>query len=119
MLLWRISSGPTTARAETRGPFVAAMPHSPMPWISRCIGVAVKKCPDQVQKCLMLGILPPSAQELTDLDVDQVTPRWGVGFMPDKHAARLAVAGKKPLIAIRAAVNLSFFQRHARLPDLV
>jgi hypothetical protein len=53
----------------------------------------------------MLGI-SASAQKCADLDIGQVTSRWGIRLMPDKYVPGSGITAEKPPISIRAAVEL-------------
>ena len=60
----------------------------------------------------MLGISLAPAQKCAHLDTGQLTARWSIGFVPDKHVSGSGVATKEPPIPVRAIVKLSLFQRH-------
>ena len=76
------------------------------------LGVAFNEQSNQAQERLMLGI-SPSAQKCPDLDIGQVTSRWGIRLMPDKYFPGARITAEKPPISIRAAVKLSYLRWHA------
>jgi hypothetical protein len=55
---------------------------------------------DEAQESLMLGMALFSAEKRADIDLGHLSPGGQVCLVPDTHAARIRIAGEKPLISV-------------------
>jgi hypothetical protein len=59
-----------------------------------------------------------AAGGIVHLAINSESIRWDIRFLPDKHVPGGGIAAEKPPICIRAAVQLSSFQRQSPVLDL-